>query len=98
LTGDPFSPAQALEAGLVNAIVPHDELLPAARRLAGRIVRHSPLAVGGVITAVTRGLNMAIAEGLQVESEQFAALVPSHDLGEGLTAWIERRAPNYNGR
>ena len=98
LTGDPFSPAQALEAGLVNAIVPHDELLPAARRLAGRIMRHSPLAVGSVITAVTRGLNMAIAEGLQVESEQFAALVPSHDLGEGLTAWIERRAPNYNGR
>ena len=98
LTGDPFSPAQALEARLVNAIVPHDELLPAARRLAGRIMRHSPLAVGSVITAVTRGLNMAIAEGLQVESEQFAALVPSHDLGEGLTAWIERRAPNYNGR
>jgi enoyl-CoA hydratase len=98
LTGDPFSPAQALEAGLVNAIVPHDELLPAARRLAGRIMRHSPLAVGGVLTAVTRGLNMAIAEGLQVESEQFAALVPSLDLGEGLTAWIERRAPNYNGR
>jgi enoyl-CoA hydratase len=97
LTGDPFSSAQALEVGLVNAVVPHDELLPAARRLAARILRHSPLAVGGVITAVTRGLNMGIAEGLQVESEQFAALVGSHDLREGLAAWIERRAPNYNG-
>ncbi|MGA7803017.1 crotonase/enoyl-CoA hydratase family protein [Bradyrhizobium sp.] len=97
LTGDPFSPARALEAGLVNAVVPHDELMPAARRLALRITRHSPLAVGSVITAVTRGLNMAIAEGLQVESEQFAALVSSHDLGEGLAAWIARRRLSYRG-
>ena len=38
---------------------------------AWRIIRHSPGAVGSIITAVARGLNMAIAEGLQVESEQF---------------------------
>jgi enoyl-CoA hydratase len=98
LTGDPFPPARALEIGLINAVVPHDELLPAARELASRILRHSPLAVSAVITAVTRGLNMTIAEGLLVESEQFAALVGSHDLGEGLAAWKERRAPNYSGR
>jgi len=97
LTGDPFSAERAVEIGLVNAVVPHSELLPAARALAMRIIRHSPLAVGATITAVTRGLNMAIAEGLQVESEQFAALVPTHDLGEGLAAWKERRAPNYSG-
>jgi enoyl-CoA hydratase len=98
LTGDPFSPARALEIGLINRVVPHDELLPAARELAERVLRHSPLAIAGVITAVTRGLNMAIAEGLQVESEQFASLVPSHDLGEGLAAWRERRRPSYNGK
>jgi enoyl-CoA hydratase/carnithine racemase len=97
LTGDAFPPQRALEIGLINAIVPNDELLPAARALAQRIIRHSPLAVGGVITAVTRGLNMAIAEGLLVESEQFAALVPSRDLSEGLAAWKERRTPNYRG-
>jgi enoyl-CoA hydratase/carnithine racemase len=97
LTGDPIPPLRALEIGIVNAVVPHEQLLPAARALAARIIRHSPLAVGATITAVTRGLNMAIAEGLLVESEQFAALVPTHDLGEGLAAWIERRAPNYNG-
>ena len=97
LTGDPFSPEHAREIGLINQIVPHDQLLPAARELAGRITRHSPGAVASTITAVTRGLNMAIAEGLLVESEQFAALVPTHDLGEGLAAWKERRAPNYSG-
>src|ERR1700761_8346176 len=97
LTGDSFSPRRALGIGMINAVVPHDELLPAARALAERIIRHSPLAVGSVITAVTRGLNMSIAEGLLVESEQFAALVPSHDLSEGLAAWKQRRAPRYTG-
>ena len=61
-------------------------------------MRHSTLAIGAIITAVTRGLNMGIAEGLQVESEQFAALVPSYDLGEGIDAWIARRPPGYAGR
>ena len=98
LTGDPFSPARALEIGLVNKVVPHDQLLPAARDLACRIMRHSPLAATSVITAVTRGLNMSIGEGLQVESEQFAAVVPTGDLAEGLAAWRERRPPNYAGR
>ena len=97
LTGDPFTAERAREIGLVNSVVPHESLLPAARELAGRIVRHSPLAVGGIVTAVTRGLNMAIAEGLQVESEQFAALVPTRDLAEGINAWIERRPPHYRG-
>jgi enoyl-CoA hydratase len=98
LTGDPFTPARALDLGLVNLVVPHAALLPTARELATRILRHSPLAVGTIITAVTRGLNMGIGEGLQVESEQFARMVPTHDLGEGLAAWKERRQPAYSGR
>jgi enoyl-CoA hydratase len=98
LTGEPFSPAHAVEIGLINHIVPHDDLLPAARDLATRIIRHSPSAVGATLTAVTRGLNMSIGEGLLVESEQFAGLVPTYDLGEGLAAWKARRPPAYQGR
>jgi enoyl-CoA hydratase len=98
LTGDAFSPAHAREIGLVNAVVPDAELLTAARDLARRIVRHSPDAVGSVITAVTRGLNMGIAEGLQVESEQFARLVGGRDLTDGLAAWIERREAAFAER
>lgn len=98
LTGDAFSPEHALEIGLVNAIVPHAELVESARALAARIIRHSPIATAAVITAVTRGLNMAIGEGLLCESEQFARMVPTHDLNEGLAAWKERREPRYAGR
>ncbi|WP_315832332.1 crotonase/enoyl-CoA hydratase family protein [Bradyrhizobium prioriisuperbiae] len=97
LTGDPFSPAHAREIGLVNRVVPHDELLPSALDLAQRILRHSPLATGRIITAVTRGLNVSIGEGLQMESEQFARMVPTHDLREGLAAWMARRQPVYTG-
>jgi enoyl-CoA hydratase len=97
LTGDTFSPAAALGMGLVNEVVAHDALMPAARELAQRVLRHSPLAAASIIAAVSRGLNMAIGEGLQVESEQFARLVPTRDLREGLDAWIERRPPRFAG-
>lgn len=98
LTGETFAAERALALGLVNAVVPHGELLPAARDLAGTIVQHSPLAITSIINAVTRGINLSIAEGLLVESEQFARMVPTHDLREGLDAWRDRRVPAYEGR
>ena len=97
LTGETFSPDRALELGLVNAVVPHEDLLPAARMLLERILVHSPLAVATILTAVTRGINLPIAEGLAVEAEQFARMAPTADLREGLDAWIARRAPAYPG-
>lgn len=97
LTGEPFAPAKALELGLVNQVVPHAELMPAARRLAASIMRHSPLAVAGIITAVCRGLNATIGEGLHIEGEQFARLAPTADLREGLDAWLARRVPQFTG-
>lgn len=91
LTGEDFPADRALELGLVNRVVPHDELIASARDLAKRIMAHSLLAVRSIITAVTRGLNMSISEGLQVESEQFAQMVPTDDLADALAAWKGRR-------
>ena len=98
LTGDAFSAAKARELGLVNQVVAHDRLMPAAQALARRILRHSPLAAASILRAVTRGLNMSIDEGLACELEQFARMVPTADLREGLDAWIERRPAAYSGR
>ena len=98
LTGETLPPSRAQEIGLINKVVPHHDLLPAARALARGITQHSPLAVARVVTAVTRGLNLTIGEGLQMESEQFARLVATYDLQEGLDAWRERRKPVYQGR
>lgn len=97
LTGDPFTPARALEIGLINRVVPADRLLTEAFDLARRILQHSPLAIARIITAVTRGLNMSIAEGLDIEREQFARMATTNDTREALDAWLARRKPNYTG-
>ena len=96
LTGDTFSPQRARELGLVNEVVPPHLLMPAARDMAKRILRHSPLAVASIITAVTRGINMTIGEGLQAEGEQFARMAPTADIREGLDAWMARRPPQFS--
>lgn len=98
LTGDPFTPDHALALGLINRVVPHDDLMSAAFELAERITRHSPLAAARIVTAVTRGLNASIGEGLRIEGEQFARMAATQDVHEGLAAWIERRTPLYQGR
>lgn len=97
LTGEPFSAAQAHAFGLINAVVPHEQLLDEAQALAGRIIRHSHGSVAAVLAAVSRGLNVPVAEGLQIESDQFARLVPTQDLREGLAAWRARRPPAFTG-
>lgn len=97
LTGDTFGPQRAYELGLVNKVVAHEQLLQESFALAERILRHSPLAAARIITAVTRGLNATIDEGLAIESEQFARMASSNDVLEGLDAWIERRQPSYTG-
>ncbi|MCG8489975.1 MAG: crotonase/enoyl-CoA hydratase family protein [Sneathiellales bacterium] len=98
LTGDPFTAEQALMMGLVNRIVPHEKLIEEALALAGRITRHSPLAAARILSAVTRGLNCSIADGLLIEQEQFARMAVTEDTGEALKAWKERRLPTYTGR
>ncbi|TGQ12520.1 MULTISPECIES: crotonase/enoyl-CoA hydratase family protein [unclassified Mesorhizobium] len=97
LTGETFSAGRAAELGLVNRVVPHKELMQAAFDLARRIVSHSQTAVASILTAVARGVNSSIAEGLLVEAEQFARVAPTADLREGLSAWIERRQAVYDG-
>ena len=98
LTGDSFSAERALELGVVNAVVPHAELIGTAHTLARRIVCHSPLATAAIIAAVARGLNTSIGEGLLLEAEHFAGLVGTADLTEGLEAWKSRREPRFMGR
>ncbi|MGW2254225.1 enoyl-CoA hydratase-related protein [Kitasatospora sp. NPDC001660] len=90
LTGDPVPAARAAELGIVNAVVPADELLDAARDLVDRIVRHAPTAVAACLRAVTRGMNLPIDEGLAVEAAWFAATVPTDGVRDGLRRFLDR--------
>lgn len=98
LTGQIISAEQACDFGLVNEVVPHDELIKRAMALAEEIVAMSSLAVTACLGSVTRGLNVSIDEGLAIEAGFFAQMVPTHDINEGIAAFIEKRTPQFEGR
>ncbi|QPC42777.1 crotonase/enoyl-CoA hydratase family protein [Kaustia mangrovi] len=92
LTGQTFSAERAVDLGLVNHIVPDENLSDEAHDLAARITNQSPRAVKSILTAVARGIDLPIGEGLLVEREQFARMVGTQDLHDGLEAWRSRRS------
>jgi enoyl-CoA hydratase/carnithine racemase len=98
LTGEPISALQARDFGLVNDVVPHERLLDEAFLLAGKIATKSPLAVVACLGSVTRGINVPIDEGLAIEANYFAQMVPTRDIEEGISAWLEKREPRFTGR
>jgi enoyl-CoA hydratase/carnithine racemase len=97
LTAEPIDAQEAVHIGLVNAVFPRDQFLCEAHRLAHRLSLQSPLAIAACLTSVTRGINLPIDEGLAVEAAQFARMVPTRDIHEGITAFIERREPIFRG-
>ena len=98
LTGDTIDAQQALRIGLVNQVVPAAELLAAAERLLRGILKNGPLAVRLALEAVDRGLDMTLDEGLLLEANLFGLLASTRDMKEGLTAFLEKRPPGFEGR
>ena len=98
LSGLPFSADEAERWGLVNRVLPPDELLPAALAVAGRIAANGPISVRQAKQAVHRGLQMSLADGLAFEIEAYNRLVPTADRREGVLAFNERRKPNFQGK
>jgi enoyl-CoA hydratase/carnithine racemase len=98
LSGAAIPADAALAIGLVNRVVAPDRLIDAAAEMAADITAHSPLAIAASLAAVTRGLNLPIAEGLAVEAAAFASVLHSADLREGIAAFREQRPPRFCGR
>ena len=98
LTGEPITAQAALVAGLVNEVVPHEQLLERAFVLGEKIATKSPLAVAACLGSVTRGLNVSIDEALAIEAGYFERMLPTYDLAEGVSAWLARRPAEFAGR
>ena len=98
LTGQPINAQEAYRIGLVNKVVPHDQLIPAAEEIAYLIIANAPLAVRFGKEAVKRGLEMTLDEGLIVEGDLSAILANTEDAKEGPRAFTEKRTPQWQGR
>jgi enoyl-CoA hydratase/carnithine racemase len=99
LTGRRVDAAEALRLGIVNEVVPHAELLPAARRWAEQILECAPLSVRGSKQAVMQGLDKStLQEAIGARYDQILAMFRSHDFIEGPRAFAEKRRPSWKGR
>jgi enoyl-CoA hydratase len=98
LTGDPITAEEAHRIGLINRLVPREELLPAARRLAARIIGNGPLAVALCLQAVQQGMEMPLGPALEWEASQFGLSCATEDIREGTRAFLEKRQAQFRGR
>ncbi len=98
LTGDMIDAQEALRLGLVNKVVTADQVLPEALNLAQKIAAKSKLTNEGILRAVVEGLQMPLQAGLQHELEQVSTLIGSHDLVEGIQAFVQKRQPTFTDK
>jgi len=98
LTGEMFSAQEAQRLGLVNQVVPQDQVLKAARDLARKIASKPGVAVAQALRAIGEGAGRPIEEGLAKEAEAFGVVAPTEDCREGVTAFLEKRQPRFTDR
>lgn len=94
----PISAEEAYRIGLVNKVVPLDQLLPTAKEWAAKICENTPLGIRRAKEAMVRGLEMGLEDGLRLELSFFEELLKSDDYQEGLRALAEGRKPEFKGK
>ena len=98
LTGEMISAEEAWRIGLVNEVVEPDALIARAEQILAQIYANAPIAAGFAMTAVNRGLEGSLAEGLALESALFSLCAATEDKAEGTRAFLEKRPAKFTGR
>ncbi len=97
-TGRRVKADEALARGLAQHVVPLEELMPMALKMAHEISAKSPVAIAYAKESTNRALAGDLATNYMVEADLFSILFSTEDAKEGLRAFIEKRAPNFQGR
>jgi enoyl-CoA hydratase len=97
LTGDRISAQRAYEVGVVNRVVPADDLLATAKELVLTIAAKAPVAVAMTLQAL-RAADLPLPQGLQQEAALFAQCAATEDFAEGVGAFLNRQPPEFQGR
>jgi len=98
LSGDIIDAAEAYHIGLVDELVPDTPVIERAETLLKKIIVNAPLSVKYALEAVNKGLETSVAEGLLIEATLFAVCASTDDKKEGTSAFLEKRAPKFQGR
>ena len=98
LTGGTIDAREAWRIGLVNEVVPAADLIARAEAILAEIFANAPIAVSYALDAVNRGLGGGQAEGLALEAALFGVCAGTADKAEGAAAFLEKRAPVFQGR
>jgi enoyl-CoA hydratase/carnithine racemase len=98
VTGRTVRPVEALELGIVDSVVPADELRGRTEEYAARLAAGATKAIGNIKLAVHEGLALGLEAGLERERELVEELFSSEDGQEGIAAFAEKRAPVFSGR
>jgi enoyl-CoA hydratase/carnithine racemase len=98
LTGEMISAQEAYRIGLVNEVVPAAEVITRAEAILKQIFANAPLAVKYSLEAVNKGLETSQAEGQALEASFFGLCAGTEDKKEGTQAFLQRRAPQFQGR
>ena len=98
LTGDPLSAERAHQLGMVNAVAPREQVMAEARKLAERIIANAPLAVQASRAIAVRAFLDDDEALWKASAKGMADMAQTEDYKEGPKAFIEKRAPNWQGR
>ena len=98
LTGDMITAQEAYRVGLVNKVVPAAAVLKEAQGLARKTVSKSKFPIAAALRAISEGLQVSIEEGLKIEAEQFVILKDKQDPIEGISAFLEKRQPQFKDK
>jgi enoyl-CoA hydratase len=97
LTGEMISADEGKQANLIEKVVPPDQLMTEAKRIAAAIASKAPLAVTATKRVIHQGLQTDLHDGLEIEAEAFGSVATTADAREGTKAFLEKRAPNFTG-
>src|SRR6059036_1248832 len=98
LTGEMISAQEAYRIGLVNEVVPAANVIPRAEAILKQIFSNAPIAVKYSLEAVNKGLETSQDEGLALEASFFGLCAGTEDKKEGTSAFLGKRAPQFQGR
>jgi enoyl-CoA hydratase len=98
LTGETIDAMEAYRIGLVNAVVPADQLISSATAMMSQIIANGPLAVAACIELVNDGLDLPLEDALAAEAVRFGLLAATEDMREGTSAFLAKRAPEFKRR